>query len=60
MRRYNLEVLGISETHLVQAEQKRLDSGEMLLYSCQEEENAPHARGVAPMLSKEAWKTLIG
>ncbi|VDP50600.1 unnamed protein product [Schistosoma margrebowiei] len=41
MRRYNLEVLGISETHWTQVGQQRLASGELLLYSGHEEENAP-------------------
>ncbi|VDP27139.1 unnamed protein product [Schistosoma margrebowiei] len=54
MRKYNLAVLGISETHWTQAEQKRLATGEMLLYSGHEEENAPHTQGVALMLSKVA------
>ncbi|VDO64779.1 unnamed protein product [Schistosoma margrebowiei] len=52
MRRYNLEVLGISETHWTQVGQQRLTSGELLLYSGHEEENAPHTQGVALMLSK--------
>ncbi|VDP36177.1 unnamed protein product [Schistosoma margrebowiei] len=60
MRRYNLEVLGISETHCTQVGQQRLTSGELLLYSGHEEENAPHTQGVALMLSKQAQKTLIG
>ncbi|VDO60329.1 unnamed protein product [Schistosoma margrebowiei] len=41
MRRYNLEVLVISETHWTQVGQQRLASGELLLYSGHEEENAP-------------------
>ncbi|VDP68070.1 unnamed protein product [Schistosoma curassoni] len=52
MRRYNLEVLGISETHWTQFGQQQLTSGELLLYSGHEEENAPHTQGVALMLSK--------
>ncbi|VDO84244.1 unnamed protein product [Schistosoma margrebowiei] len=60
MRRYNLEVLGISETHLSQVEQPRLTSGELLLYSSHEEENAPHTQGVPLMLSKQAQNALIG
>ncbi|VDP81925.1 unnamed protein product, partial [Schistosoma mattheei] len=52
MRRYNLEVLGISETHWTQVGQQQLASGELLLYSGHEEENAPHTQGVAFMLSK--------
>ncbi|VDO70987.1 unnamed protein product [Schistosoma margrebowiei] len=50
MRRYKLEVLGISETHWTQVGQQRLTSGELLLYSGHEEENAQHTQGVALML----------
>ncbi|CAH8536724.1 unnamed protein product [Schistosoma curassoni] len=60
MRRYNLAVLRISETHWTQAGQQRLDTGEMLLYSGHEEENAPHTQGVALMLSKVARNALVG
>ncbi|VDP80890.1 unnamed protein product, partial [Schistosoma curassoni] len=59
MRRYNLKVLGISETHWTQVGQQQLTSGELLLYSGHEEENAPHTQGVALMLSKQAQKALI-
>ncbi|VDP00356.1 unnamed protein product [Schistosoma curassoni] len=54
MRRYNLEVLGISETHWTQVGQQRQASGELLLYSGHKEKNAPHTQGVALMLSKQA------
>ncbi|VDO71698.1 unnamed protein product [Schistosoma margrebowiei] len=60
IKRYNLVVLGISETHWTQAEQKRSTSEEMMLYSGHEEENAPHTQGVALTLSKEAGKALVG
>ncbi|VDO92940.1 unnamed protein product [Schistosoma mattheei] len=60
MKRYNLEVLGISETHWTQVGQQRLASGELLLHSGLEEENAPHTQGVELMLSKQAQKALIG
>ncbi|CAI2725223.1 unnamed protein product [Schistosoma spindalis] len=59
-RRYNLEVFGISETHWMQVGQQRLASGELLLYSGHEQENAPHTQGVALMLSKQAQNALIG
>ncbi|VDP27751.1 unnamed protein product, partial [Schistosoma margrebowiei] len=59
MRRYNLEVLGISETHWTQVGQ-RLTSGELLLHSDHEEVNAPHTQRVALMLSKQAQNALIG
>ncbi|VDP07120.1 unnamed protein product [Schistosoma margrebowiei] len=60
MRRYNLEVLGISETHLMQVGQQRLSTGDLLLYFGDEEENAPHTQGVALMLSKQAQIAIIG
>ncbi|VDP61250.1 unnamed protein product [Schistosoma mattheei] len=60
MRRYNLELLGISETHWTQVGQQRLTSGELLLYSGHEEENAPHTQGVALMLLEQAQNALIG
>ncbi|VDO54473.1 unnamed protein product [Schistosoma margrebowiei] len=60
MRSYNLEVIGISETHWTQVGQQRPTSGEHLLYSDHEEENAPHTQGVALMLSKQAQNALIG
>ncbi|VDP80406.1 unnamed protein product, partial [Schistosoma curassoni] len=53
MRRYNLAVLGISETHWTQA-------GQMLLYSGHEGENAPYTQRVALMLSKIARNALVG
>ncbi|VDP59533.1 unnamed protein product [Schistosoma mattheei] len=60
MRRYNLEVLGISETHWTQVGQQRLASEEVLSYSDLEEENATLTQGVALMLSKQAQNALIG
>ncbi|VDP55756.1 unnamed protein product [Schistosoma curassoni] len=60
MRRYNLAVLGISETYWTQAGQKRLATGEMLLYTGHEEENTPHTQGVALMLFKVARNALVG
>ncbi|VDO50127.1 unnamed protein product [Schistosoma margrebowiei] len=60
MRRYNLEVLGISETHWTQVGQQRLTSGELLLYSGHDEENTPHTQGVTLMMSKQAQNALTG
>ncbi|VDO67334.1 unnamed protein product [Schistosoma margrebowiei] len=59
MGRYNLMVLGISETHWTQAGRGKTDSGEMLLYSNHEEKNAPHTQEAVMMLSK-ARNALIG
>ncbi|VDP20023.1 unnamed protein product [Schistosoma margrebowiei] len=60
MRGYNSAIPGISETHWTQAGQKRLATGEMLLYSGHEESNDPHTQGVALMLSKVARNVLVG
>ncbi|VDO47436.1 unnamed protein product [Schistosoma margrebowiei] len=62
MKRYNLEVLAINETHWTKVGQQRLTTGELLLYSGHEEENAPHThtQGVALMLSKQVQNALIG
>ncbi|VDP35142.1 unnamed protein product [Schistosoma margrebowiei] len=60
VRRYNLAILGISETHWTRAGQQRLNTVEMLLYSGHEEKNAPHTQGVALMLSKVARNALVG
>ena len=60
MRNYNLTILGISEARWTGCGQKRLVSGEMLLFSGHEDENAPHTLGVALMLSRTAQGALIG
>ena len=60
MRNYNIALLGISETRWTQSGQKRLMTGEMLLYSGHEEDDAPHSEGVALMLSRTAQRALIG
>ncbi|VDP28187.1 unnamed protein product [Schistosoma margrebowiei] len=59
MKRYNLEVFGISETHWMQVGRQQLVSEELLLYSGYKEENAPHTQGVALMLSEQAQNALI-
>ncbi len=41
VQKYNLALLGISETRWTQSGQKRLTSVEMILYSGHEEENPP-------------------
>ena len=60
MRNYNLTILGISEARWTGSGQKRLASGELLLFSGHEKEDAPHTQGVALMLSKTAQRALIG
>ena len=39
MHRYRLHILGISETHWIQSRQKRLSSGELILYAGREDKN---------------------
>ena len=57
MHRYNLDILGISETHWSQSGQRKLKTGELILYSGEEE---LHRKGVAMFLSKRVSKTLRG
>ncbi|VDP54454.1 unnamed protein product [Schistosoma curassoni] len=59
MRRYNLAVLEIKETHWTPAGQKKLNTREMLLYSGHEQENASHTKGVALMPSKQARNAFV-
>ena len=60
MKKYNLAILGISESRWTGSGQKRLVTGELLLYSGHEEDNAHHTQGVALMLSKAAQRALMG
>jgi hypothetical protein len=58
MQNYKLAILGISETRWTQSGQKKLVSGEMLLYSGHEEKDAPHTQEVALLLGKTAQRAL--
>ena len=58
-RAYNITVLELCETRWTQSGQVRLNTGEMILYSGHEEEDAHHTEGVAFMLSHEAQNALI-
>ena len=60
MKRYDLAILGISESRWTGSGQKRLATGELLLYSGHEEDNAHHTQGVALMVSKAAQRALMG
>ena len=60
MNKYNLSILGLCETRWNQSGKRRLATGEIILYSGHEEEDAPHTEGVAFMLNKDAQKALIG
>ena len=59
MRNNKLTLLGISESRWTGSGQRRLATGEMLLFSGHEEEDAPHTLGVA-LMSTTAQKALIG
>ncbi|CAH2319296.1 Hypothetical predicted protein [Pelobates cultripes] len=60
MKKNNMIILGISETRWTQTGQRRLITGEVLLYSGQKESDAPHTQEVGFMLSKQAQRALIG
>ena len=60
MNRYHLSILGLCETRWTQSGKRRLATGEVILYSGHEEEDAAHTEGVALMLGKEAQKALLG
>ena len=60
MKAYRLDILGISESRWTGSGQNILNTGERVLFSGHEEEDAPHREGVALMLSKKAQKALIG
>ncbi|KAK2165036.1 hypothetical protein NP493_1368g00007 [Ridgeia piscesae] len=53
-RAYNITVLWLCETRWTQSWQVRLNTGEMILYSGHEEEDAHHTERVAFMLTHEA------
>ena len=58
-RTYNITVLGLCETRWTSRDQVRLNTGEMIVYSGHEEEDAHHTEGVALMLSYYAHNALI-
>ena len=60
IRRFNLALLGLCETRWTQSGRLRLTTGEIILYSGHEEDDAPHSEGVALLLGKEAQRALIG
>ena len=57
--RYNIEILGLSETRWVKTGQRLLNNRQWILYSGHPEEDADHSEGVAIMLSKSAKKSLL-
>ncbi len=59
MKAYKLEVLGVSETHWTQSGETHIQSGETIIFSGHQEENAVHSEGVGFFLSKAARQALI-
>ena len=59
-RAYNISVLGLCETRWTKSGQTMLNTGDTVLFSGHEEENAPHTEGVVLMLSHQAYNALIG
>ena len=57
---YNITILGLCETRWTESGQTRLNTGDTVLHSGNEEENAPYTDGVALMLSHQAYIALIG
>lgn len=57
--RYNIDILGLSETRWNQSGEFITGSGDTLLYSGHENENSPHTAGVAFLLSRAAKRSLI-
>ena len=60
MRSCKLTIHGISEPRWTGWGQKRLISGEIVIFSGHEKDDAPHTLGVAMMLSRAAQGALIG
>ena len=58
MKRLGLAILGVGETRWTGTGKVQLACGETVLYSGLAGDNAPHERGVAMILSKEAVKNL--
>jgi hypothetical protein len=58
MSSYKLNILGLCEIRWTCAGQTQLATGERVLYSRHEQENASHKEGVALMLTRQAQKAL--
>ena len=59
MEAYNLALLGLSETRWTKSGRTKLLSGQTIIFSGHEEDDAPHTQGVGLMLSKEAAGALM-
>ena len=59
MKKYNISILGVSEARWILSGKTKLSTGETILYSGHEDENAQHTEGVAIILSPQANQSLI-
>jgi exonuclease III len=59
MKKYNIEVLGISESRWTGNGEIKLATGETIIYSGHQQQNAVHSKGVAFLMSDKATKALI-
>ena len=58
MLRYQVQILGLSETRWIGTGEENFREGVKLIYSGHSQQNARHTQGVALMLSKNAQKSL--
>ena len=59
MKKYNIQVLGLSETRWNGARQTKLATGEHIIYSGHEDEDHAHTHGVAIMATQSAMKACM-
>ena len=59
MANYKLHILGLSEVRWNTFGETRLQTGETLLFSGKEKEEDTHENGVAILLSRDAFKSLL-
>ena len=52
MHKYNIEVMGLSETRWISTEKTILATGEVVLYSGHQDEDSPYTERVAFMMTK--------
>lgn len=59
MKKYQVDVLGISETRWIGCGNERLSTGEQFIYSGKKEPNASHERGVGLLMTRVAERALL-
>ena len=60
MKRFNLSILGVSETRWRGSGKVTLSGGEVMVYSgVPDEDGVPHVKGVAVIMTKEASQCLL-